>query len=78
MRWGSRSDRSLHTCRPRAGEAPQYFGHAGGNWGFRSNLVAHLEEGYGFVIMANADSSNPLVFSELPARIQVLRASGSD
>ena len=68
---------SPHVPAP-AGEAPQYFGHAGGNWGFRSNLVAHLEEGYGFVIMANADSSNPLVFSELPARIQVLRASGSD
>ena len=46
--------------------------------GFGATSWRTWKEGYGFVIMANADSSNPLVFSELPARIQVLRASGSD
>ncbi len=65
---------SPHVPAP-AGEAPRLFGHTGGNWGFRSNLVGHLEEGSGFVIMANSDSSNPLVFLELPARLRAALSS---
>lgn len=54
----------------KAGESPRFFGHTGGNWGFRSNFEAHLEGGNGFVIMANSDDANPLIFQELPARIR--------
>ncbi|HJO02610.1 MAG TPA: serine hydrolase domain-containing protein [Acidobacteriota bacterium] len=61
-----------------AGEAPRQFGHTGGNWGFRSNLVGHLDEGHGFVIMANSDSANPLVFFELPTRIRELYPAGPE
>lgn len=56
----------------RAGEAARYFGHTGGNWGFRSNFEAHLDGGNGFVIMANSDDANPLIFQELPARIRAI------
>lgn len=56
----------------KAGEPSRYFGHTGGNWGFRSNLEAHLEGGNGFVIMANSDDANPIVFGELPARIRAV------
>jgi CubicO group peptidase (beta-lactamase class C family) len=56
----------------KAGEALRYFGHTGGNWGFRSNLEAHLEGGTGFVIMANSDDANPMLFSELPMRIRTI------
>lgn len=54
------------------GEAPRYFGHTGGNWGFRANLVGSLEGGDGFVIMANSDEANPMIFRELPARPRTL------
>lgn len=54
----------------KAGEAPRFFGHTGGNWGFRSDFEAQLEGGNGFVIMANSDDANPLVLSEIPARIR--------
>ena len=56
----------------KAGESPRYFGHTGGNWGFRSNFEAHLDGGNGFVIMANSDDANPLIFQELPARIRAV------
>ena len=56
----------------KAGEAPRYFGHTGGNWGFRSNFEAHLAGGNGFIIMANSDDANPLIFQELPARIRAV------
>jgi CubicO group peptidase (beta-lactamase class C family) len=52
------------------GEANRFFGHTGGNWGFRSNLHASLEGGNGYVIMANSGDSNPLLFAEIPARIR--------
>ena len=54
----------------KAGEAARFFGHTGGNWGFRSNLEGHLEGGNGYVIMANSDDANPLMFRELPVRIR--------
>ena len=56
----------------KAGEAARFFGHTGGNWGFRSNFEAHLAGGNGFIIMANSDDANPLVFQELPARIRAV------
>jgi CubicO group peptidase (beta-lactamase class C family) len=57
-----------------AGEPARFFGHTGGNWGFRSDLEATLDGGNGFVIMANSDDANPMIFSEIPARIRA--ASG--
>jgi CubicO group peptidase (beta-lactamase class C family) len=56
----------------KAGEAARYFGHTGGNWGFRSNFEAQLTGGNGFVIMANSDDANPMIFQELPARIRAV------
>lgn len=56
----------------KAGERARYFGHTGGNWGFRSDFEAHLDGGNGFVIMANSDDANPLIFGELPARIRAV------
>ena len=55
-----------------AGEAPRFFGHTGGNWGFRSDLEATLDGGNGFVIMANSDDANPMMFSEIPTRIRAV------
>ena len=52
------------------GEAARYFGHTGGNWGFRSNLEAEIEGGKGLVIMANSGESNPIIFGELATRIK--------
>lgn len=46
-----------------------YFSHAGGNWGFRSNLVMHTVKGYGLAIMTNADQGGPLM-SELLRRVR--------
>ncbi len=60
---------SAHRPAP-AGEVARFFGHTGGNWGFRSNFDAHLEGGNGYIIMANSDDSNPIVFRELPTRIR--------
>jgi CubicO group peptidase (beta-lactamase class C family) len=54
----------------KAGEAVRFFGHTGGNWGFRSDFEANLDDGNGFVIMANSDDANPLMYSEIPARIR--------
>ncbi len=60
---------SAHRPAP-AGEQALYFGHTGGNWGFRANFQGSLKGGNGFIIMANSDRSNPIVFEELPARIR--------
>src|SRR5262245_23167475 len=38
-----------------------YFMHAGGNWGFRCDLMAHRVNGYGAVIMTNSDSGGDLI-----------------
>lgn len=45
-----------------------YFEHSGGNWGFRCDLIAHRDKGYGAVIMTNSDSGNDVVY-ELRRRI---------
>lgn len=52
------------------GEADRFFGHTGGNWGFRGNLVGSLEGGNGYVILANSSEANPVIFVELPIRIR--------
>lgn len=52
------------------GEADRFFGHTGGNWGFRGNFVGSLEGGNGYVILANSSEANPVIFVELPARIR--------
>ena len=36
-----------------------YFGHSGGNWGFRCDLRAHKLKGYGVAIMTNGDNGTP-------------------
>jgi CubicO group peptidase (beta-lactamase class C family) len=46
-----------------------YFSHGGSNWGFRGTLIAHKVNGYGLVIMTNADQGSA-VASELSQRIQ--------
>ena len=45
-----------------------YFGHSGGNWGFRCDLVAHKVKGYGVAIMTNGDNGT-IVIRELKDRI---------
>jgi CubicO group peptidase (beta-lactamase class C family) len=55
-----------------AGEPARFFGHTGGNWGFRSDFEGSLDGGNGFVIMANSDDANPMMFSEIPARIRAV------
>ena len=52
------------------GEADRYFGHTGGNWGFRGNFVGSLEGGNGYVILASGSVANPVIFVELPMRIR--------
>ena len=52
------------------GEADRFFGHTGGNWGFRGNFVGSLEGGNGYVILATGSVANPVVFIELPLRIR--------
>ena len=52
------------------GEADRYFGHTGGNWGFRGNFVGSLEGGNGYVILASGSDANPVIFFELPMRIR--------
>ncbi len=56
------------------GEPARFFGHTGGNWGFRGNFVGSLEGGNGYVILANSSEANPVVFQELPARIRAAYA----
>ena len=52
------------------GEADRFFGHTGGNWGFRGNFVGSLEGGNGYVILATGSVANPVIFVELPTRIR--------
>ena len=52
------------------GETDRYFGHTGGNWGFRGNFVGSLEGGNGYVILASGSVANPVIFVELPMRIR--------
>ena len=42
----------------------EYFGHGGGNFGFRCQLMFHAEKGYGAVVMTNA-SRGGLVADEV-------------
>ena len=52
-----------------------YFGHGGSNWGFRSDMLAHRVKGYGVVIMANSDDSEPVIRE---VRDRIARAYGWD
>ena len=52
------------------GERNRFFGHTGGNWGFRGNFVGSLDGGNGYVILANSSEANSVIFQELPARIR--------
>ena len=38
-----------------------YFGHSGGNWGFRSLLLVDREQGHGFVAMVNGSNFDVLL-----------------
>jgi CubicO group peptidase (beta-lactamase class C family) len=38
-----------------------YFGHSGGNWGFRSLLLVDRDQGHGFAAMANGSDFNVLL-----------------
>lgn len=38
-----------------------YFGHSGGNWGFRADMVGHLRKGYGIVVMTNSEGGGLLI-----------------
>ncbi|MFC1733023.1 serine hydrolase domain-containing protein [candidate division KSB1 bacterium] len=44
-----------------------YFGHSGSNEGFKCNLIAHLENGYGAVVMTNGDRGSLLIREILQA-----------
>jgi CubicO group peptidase (beta-lactamase class C family) len=46
-----------------------YFLHGGSNWGFQCDLSAHVNKGYGAVIMTNSDSGGALI-SQLVRLIQ--------
>jgi len=46
-----------------------YFGHGGGNWGFRCHLLAHKAKGYGLAVMTNAEGGG-MVMNELKERIE--------
>jgi hypothetical protein len=52
-----------------------YFGHGGGNWGFRCILEAHKTKGYGVAIIANSENGE-VVMNEIKGRIE--RAYGYD
>lgn len=45
-----------------------YFTHSGSNWNFRADLVAHVRNGYGVVIMTNSENGWGVI-TELEARI---------
>ena len=45
-----------------------YVRHAGDNWGFKANVVAHVLKGYGVVVMANGDDGWPVI-NEIEARM---------
>lgn len=52
-----------------------YFGHGGGNWGFKCHAIAHRAKGYGAVVMTNGDNGL-LLLQEILDRIA--RAYGWD
>lgn len=45
-----------------------YFMHGGSNWGFRANVIAHVRNGYGSVIMTNANQGGQVIVA-LESRI---------
>lgn len=45
-----------------------YFGHGGGNWGFKCHAIAHRAKGYGAVVMTNGDNGL-LLLQEILDRI---------
>jgi hypothetical protein len=45
-----------------------YFGHNGSSFGFKSEIYAHREKGYGVVILTNGDGGRELI-RELKFRI---------
>ena len=46
---------------------PTYFGHSGGNQGFKCHLLAHRDAGNGAVVMTNGDGGHALVHEILNA-----------
>ena len=44
-----------------------YFGHSGGNEGFRCHLLAHRDDGYAACVMTNSDAGVPLVIDAFDA-----------
>jgi CubicO group peptidase (beta-lactamase class C family) len=44
-----------------------YFGHSGGNEGFRCHLLAHRDDGYAACVMTNSDAGSPLVIEAFDA-----------
>jgi hypothetical protein len=44
-----------------------YFGHSGGNEGFRCHLLAHRDEGYAACVMTNGDAGAALVIEAFDA-----------
>ena len=46
-----------------------YFSHGGSNWGFRALMLAHKVNGYGLVVMTNADQGSTVI-NEIGRRIQ--------
>ena len=49
------------------GGATTYFGHSGGNEGFRCHLLAHRDAGLGAAVMTNSDAGSPLIAELLNA-----------
>ncbi len=43
------------------GRGEGYYGHGGGNYGFRCQLIFHSEEGYGAAIMTNGSNGGELI-----------------
>jgi CubicO group peptidase (beta-lactamase class C family) len=44
-----------------------YFGHSGGNEGFRCHLLAHRDRGTGAAVMTNADGAMPVIIEAFDA-----------
>lgn len=45
-----------------------YFGHSGGNWGFRADMLGHMRKGYGVVVMTNSEGGG-LLIREIESRV---------
>jgi len=50
-----------------------YFGHSGGNEGFRCHLLAHRDLGFGAAVMTNGDGGMPLIAEILDAIAEARR-----